>query len=484
MLQNFLKDSFIYAIPTIFSRGLAVFLIPLYTRVLSPSDFGSFDLFMAFCTLVNLTVALEVSQGVARYYSSENDPNNKVAYASSAFWFTFFCYSVFLAVSIFFSKDLSLFVMGRDGMAMAYQIGSVYIFLNGVFYLIQNQFRWELRSLHFAFVSLVVTSITAISGVVLTFLLGWGLYGLLLAMTAGVLVGCIYGLWYLRNSFRFTFQLAKLNEMLVFSSPLVPSGIAVFISLYIDRLMISHYLSLNEVGLFGLGYRVASMAGLVMVGFQGALTPLIYKNYKLSESPSSIAFIFRYFVIFALLLCFLISVFSTEIIQLISTQAYYSASSVVIFLTPAILLSNMYIFAPGITIAKKTYLILYINIVGALLNAVLNFILVPQFGIIGAAISTLLTYIVVFLMYMHFSQKFYYVPHQWFPILTSTLAVFLLGYAIPKLTLPFLISLALKFSSILLIFMFFIFVGLINLSEIHQVKAILKNYLQRMNIKA
>ena len=75
-------------------------------------------------------------------------------------------------------------------------------------------------------------------------------------------------------------------------------------------------------------------------------------------------------------------------------------------------------------------------------------------------------------------------PHQWFLILSSTLVVFLLGYAIPKLTLPFLVGLALKFSSILLIFIFFIFVGLVKLSEIRQVKASFKNYLQRINIKA
>ena len=369
--------------------------------------------------------------------------------------------------------------MGRDGLSVAYQIGSAYIFLNGVFYLIQNQFRWELRSFHYAIVSLVVTSITAISSVVLTFLLGWGLYGLLLAMACGAFVGCVNGLLHLKNSFKFTFDLARLREMLVFSSPLVLSGVAVFITLYIARLMISHFLSLNEVGLFGLGYRVASIAGLVMVGFQGALTPLIYSNYQLEETPKNLSFIFRGFLVFALMLCYLLSLFATEIIHLISTQAYYSASSDVIFLTLAILLSNMYIFAPGITIAKKTHLNLYINIVGALLNVVLNYILVPKFGIEGAATSTLLTYIIVFSMYMYFSQKFYYVPHKWSPIIYSALLVFLTAYVLPKLTFSFLIILVLKLTSILFIFLFFIVVGLIKLSDISELKNKFKNYLNK-----
>jgi O-antigen/teichoic acid export membrane protein len=483
MLKSLLKDSVFYAIPSIFSRGLAVFLIPLYTRVLSPSDFGSFDLFMAFCTLVNLTVALEVSQGVARYYSSENNPDNKVAFASSAFWFTLFCYAFFLAVSIFFSKDLSFFVMGRDGLSVAYQIGSVYIFLNGVFYLIQNQLRWELRGFHYAVVSLLVTSITAISAVVLTFLLGWGLYGLLLAMACGAFVGCVNGLLHLKNSFKFTFDSARLREMLVFSSPLVLSGVAVFMTLYIDRLMINHFLSLNEVGLFGFGYRIASMAGLVMVGFKGALPPLIYSNYQVKEMPRSLSSIFRFFVVISLFMILILGLFSSELIMLISAESFYSASSIIVFLTPAILLSNMYIFAPGISIAKKTYYILYINIVGACLNVVLNFVLIPYLGIVGAAISTFLTYIVVFSMYMFLSQKFYYVPHKWPPIIYAALLVFLTAYALPKLTFSFLITLVLKLTSIIFIFLFFIVIGLIKPSEISELKNRLKNYLNKGLIK-
>jgi O-antigen/teichoic acid export membrane protein len=267
--------------------------------------------------------------------------------------------------------------------------------------------------------------------------------------------------------------------MLVFSSPLVLSGVAVFITLYIDRLMISHFLSLNEVGLFGLGYRIASMAGLVMVGFQSALTPLIYSNYQFEGTPKSLASIFRFFVVFALFIILILGLFSSEFIKLMATESFYSASSIIVFLAPAIFLSNMYIFAPGISIAKKTYFILYINIVGACLNVVLNFTLIPQMGIVGAATSTLLTYLVVFSMYMHFSQKFYYVPHKWPPIIYAAFMVFLTAYILPKLTFSFLVNLVLKLTSILFIFLFFIVIDLIKLSEISELKNKFKKYLNK-----
>ena len=89
MIRTFLKDSAVYTVPSIISRGLALLLVPFYTRVLSTADYGSLDLLMVFASVVNSSIALEVSQGVARFYVSEPISERKVMYASSALWFTF-----------------------------------------------------------------------------------------------------------------------------------------------------------------------------------------------------------------------------------------------------------------------------------------------------------------------------------------------------------------------------------------------------------
>jgi len=472
MLRAFLRDSVIYAIPSIVSRGLAVILIPLYTRVLSPADYGSFDLLSAFAVLVNLTVALEVSQGVARFYSGEADAERRVDYASSAFWFTIFCYAVFLGAALFFNKELSQLVMGREGMEGAFQVGVIYIFINGIFYLIQNQFRWELRSVHYALVSLIVSVVTAVLAVILTYVWAWGLVGLLLGMAGGALAGCLYGLWHLRNSFRFQFQWARLEEMLVFSAPLVPSGIAVFISQYIDRLMINHYLSLDDVGIFGIGFRVASIVGLVIVGFQGALTPLIYAHYRDPGTPAQLARIFRIFVSFALLLFLIVSVFAKEILMILTIPAYYDAAHIVVFLIPAILLSNMYIFAPGTAIEKKTHIILWINAGGAVLNVLLNALLIPSFGIEGASVAKLISYGLVFGAYIWFSQKLYYVPHNWRLIMQATLFVGAVAYWITQINLSFEIMLALKIAGIAATILVILMTELVRVSELQRLKEV------------
>ena len=285
MLRSFLKDSAIYSIPAFISRGLSLFFVPIYTRVLSPADYGSLDLLTVFGGFVNLTIALEVSQGVARFYPSEQDPERKVAFSSSAFWFTLACYSIFALSMLAHTDTLAVLIIGQVGLESAFQISILNIWATGLLNLAQNQFRWELRSKEYATVSLLMLFVTAGISLLFTFGLGWGLEGLLLGMLSGSLIGAMLGLWWLRESFRFRFNSACLFEMLAFSTPLVFSGVAVWLSLYIDRLMINHFLTVEDVGLYGIGYRLASIAGLLMVGFQGALTPLVYTNYRNADTP-------------------------------------------------------------------------------------------------------------------------------------------------------------------------------------------------------
>lgn len=470
MLKLFFKDSAIYAIPSIISRGMSLFLVPLYTRVLSPSDYGSLDLLMVFAGIVNLTIALEVSQGLARFYTEEKILERKNLYASSAFWFTIFVYLIFSIIAIFYSNSLSYLVLGKEGLTSVFEIGIVYISINGIFYLIQNQFRWELKSKEYAIVSLVTSIVTAIVSIWFAYYLKYGLIGLLLGMLSGSLVATIFGIIWLRKSFQFRFQFRYLKEMLAFSSPLVLSGMAVWLSQYIDRIMIKHYLSIEQVGLFGVGYRIASIVGLVMIGFQGALTPLIYNNYTKDDTPEQIAKIFRLFIAVALTFFLMLTLFSIDLLKIFTTFNYYNAKSVVIFLVPALLFANMYIFAPGIGISKKSHYFIWINIIGATINFLLNIFLIPFFGIMGAGIATLIGYLIVFIMHMTISQKLYFVPHKWKPIIFSSIISIVMSMTLNYFDFSNFIRWSLNILSLIIFSFSIIFFGLINMNDLQKFK--------------
>lgn len=478
MLKKFMKDSVIYAIPTFISGGLGFFLLPLYTRVLSPADYGSLDLFTIFGSIAQYVIALEVSQGLGRFYTDEGDLKRKVLFASSAFWFTLVCYSLFAVLMLLNTNTLSIFIMGQKGMEVAFQIGIIYIWSNGLFILIQNQFRWELRSVNYAIVSLLMSFVTAVTSVWFAYVMEWGLEGLLIGMVAGSFAGTSLGIWWLRKTFRFCFNRALLQEMLIFSMPLVISSLAVWFSTYIDRIMINHYLSIDEVGLYSVGFRIAFIAGILIVGFRGALTPLIYLHYREVETPKHVANIFRLFIFCTLLVFLVMSLFALDIVKLLTTEKFYGGSVVVVYLVPAIILMNMYIFAPGAGIAKKTHYIMWINISGAIINLCLNALLIPPLGIVGAGLATMISSMCLFAMYMIISQKLYHVPHYWASIGLGVFVAAIMAWWFPQFSHNDVARWALNLFALIIMVVISFAIGLIRVTEFKQGIMLLKKSLK------
>lgn len=473
MIKRFFRDGLIYSIPTFVSRGISVLLIPLYTRVLSPADYGAWDMLLVFMNLVRLTVALEISQAVARFYVQEKTDERKSACASTALWFTVAANGLFFIIALLFSPAISEVLLGSDNLISIFRLGLVLGLCNSVFYLVQNQFRWELKSKGYAAVSLTSSIVTAGGSVILAYIMNLGLYGILIASIIGALTGAVLGLIALRKTYRLSFDFDKLKSMLSFSAPLVLSGIAVFVSHYIDRIMIRHFLSLEALGLYSLAFRFASVISLVMVGFNYALTPLVYKHHEDRETPGNLAIIFRYFMFFALLAFAGLSMFAEEILIVFTTPEYYPAAGIIVFLVPAIILSNMYVFAPGIAIMKKTTYILLINVAGALLQVLFNYLFIPPFGYIGAAVATCLGYLCIFIMYMVISQRLYHVPHKWIGFTAGTGFVIILIVFSKYLKLSLLQTIAIKIGLITIAAFVLLLLGFIRKNEIRKIKRLL-----------
>src|SRR5690606_17645908 len=128
-----------------------------------------------------------------------------------------------------------------------------------------------------------------------------------------------------REFYKLIFNVTILKKMLIFSLPLVPSSIAIFFNLYLDRLIIKSQLGLDAVGLYAVAYKFATIINLVIVGFQSSLTPLIYANYDKAETPATLEKIFRVFFFFVLMLGSGISIFSLEILKLFTQPEFFSA---------------------------------------------------------------------------------------------------------------------------------------------------------------
>lgn len=200
--------------------------------------------------------------------------------------------------------------------------------------------------------------------------------------------------------------------------------------MYIDRIAIKDLLGLEELGIFGVAYRFASVAGLVMIGFQSSLMPLVYKHYKEENTPKDISKILNIFTVFALFTVAGSILFAKEMVVLFTTEAFYSSANLIAILVMTVFFSNMYIFAPGIGIAKKTKLTAMVTISSAILNTILNYTLIPVFGLIGATYATLISVVTGFLFYMVIAYKYYPIPYKIKELIFSFVFVLICSYGI------------------------------------------------------
>ncbi|HKW09752.1 MAG TPA: polysaccharide biosynthesis C-terminal domain-containing protein, partial [Gemmatimonadaceae bacterium] len=133
---------------------------------------------------------------------------------------------------------------------------------------------------------------------------------------------------------------------------------------------------------------------------------------------------------------------------------------------PAVLLSSMSIFAPGLSIEKRTTTIAIISLSVAALNTVLNFTLVPVLGIRGAALSTLVSASLGFLTYVVLSQRLYHVPHRWGALAFATIATIIAGGLGSLFAFGVWWNTLLRLIEMIAITLLFIRLGLISRSDI------------------
>lgn len=427
MLKSLFRDSILYTLSTVLTRGISFILLPVYTQALSPEEFGLLDYFVALGAIASIVITLEIMQGLARYIPEcLEDGKKKRDYASTCMWFVLGAYTAMLVLVSTFSNQLAVLLLDAPGKAGLVELAGWSYWVAGVLNILHGQLRWELRAATSALLSLLAALLTVACTVVLVVWLQWGIRGALLAQVAGGLLALLPSLYLTRSSFGLRFDGASLRRMLAYSTPLIPSSLAVVFALYFDRIALKELMSLSDVGIYAVGQKISLVVTLALVGFRSALTPLIYANHARDSTPGDLAKIFRVFCVAALAMTLCLSVFAREIVGLISSEAFHGAASVVPLLIFSVLLANMYIFAPGLELSRKTGSISAINIAVAVLNLVLNYLLIPVFGILGAALSALLAFGAGFVVYMYASQRLYPVPHDW-PGVAKLLAIVLVG---------------------------------------------------------
>jgi len=224
-----------------------------------------------------------------------------------------------------------------------------------------------------------------------------GLVGILLIslLAVGVQV-LLLSVWLLRRV-GIGFSYPRLKEMVRFGLPLVFSNLALFTLNFSDRFFLQHVRSLEEVGIYAVGYKFGFMMNFVLV--QPFYIMWQSRMYPIHAQPDHGNISRQVFVLYSLTLIFCglaLSMFSPEIVTIMADRKFWSSHQVIPIVTLAYVFYGLGYYAQlGMFLTSKTKLIGVVSSVAALMNLGLNYVLISRFGMMGAAWATFLSFFAI-----------------------------------------------------------------------------------------
>lgn len=434
MLKEAFQNSSIYLFSNLFSKGLSILLVPVYTRFLTPEDYGILDMGLITIQLFLLVFTFQLNQAIARYYFDKKEIGIAGTYAWNSILFGVISFIPLFGLFFLFDEGISTLLFARNDLVKIVWLLCPLMLFQGGFFLLQSVLRYSLQPKLEASLSVILTATSLALVLCFVVLFNLGAFGIVAALTISHALVFTVGLILSRRSLNFQIDFIAFRELFSFSWPLIFSSLSVFMYTYIDRFMIRSELGLDEVGLYGVGSRIASVAVLVMSSLSAAVNPLVYRHYRDPDFQEKISDLFNSILVFVSLTYLGVVLFKGEILLLFTTPEYYASAVVIPFLVASAFISQFNMFLPGMEIAQKTKLIAAIYFSGGVINLLLNYLLIPIYGIWGASVATVVTSLAVLVVRYFFSQTFHRITYSFFRLSIVVGAVLLLLFALDSFT--------------------------------------------------
>jgi O-antigen/teichoic acid export membrane protein len=407
-----------YTAASILSKVIAVALLPLYTRYLTTTDYGAAEVMFAAIVSASIVVRFGLIEALLRfYYKDDEDPDRVVASTfAGLFWFA----TLGALIALPFAQPIAEALLdpkkasevGQMTELARISIGGLWVLT--MFEFMLTLFRLEERARAFFVTTILNVLVTIGLTVVLVVGAGEGARGLLVgsyASGAVFVLGLIVLQWR-RLSLRFDRQL--LRRLLRFGLPTMPAEASLYLLNFVDRIIIVRSLGLAEAGLYSLAVKFAQGVNVLVRGFQLAWPPLAYSIRDDDQARRTYATVVTLFVAGCTFVVTGMWLFSRWIVRALADPKFFDSYEAVGLITTAVTLYALYMVLVVILgRTGRTEFNFPATIAALAANVVLNLILVPTLGIVGAGLALVASYIVVLALMYAFTQRLFPVPYQW-----------------------------------------------------------------------
>lgn len=433
------KDMSVYGISSILSQLVSLLLLPLYTEKLTPSDYGVFAL-IGICVNGYATFSnLGVSSAIFRFTGTSKSDIEKDEYLSNAQIINIVTNSVTLLIFLLLGRVLTKVLFENDSyFHYAYYIaisGTLASFSSVLISFLRVK-RETIKIATSSFVNLVISVVSTFIGLVY---LNLGVWGALLGGAMGDLAALVY-LLFVTPKQNIKLKIERIKALMHFAIPLFPHKLIGFFLPIIAQIILVKYMDLSTLGIYNIALKFALPLVLFINLFQKAYAPYrfeIYKqgnvNIELFAKINLIYFMANFLVYSA------ISLFGDWILELFTNEKFHSAGYFIPFLALVPLGQGIYFaFGTGVEFSKSPKFYPVISFIGFILIIGLSLILIPKYGIIGAALSATSGWLIMASGMYFYAQKIFPIPYMWkniFLIISVTFITVLLKYWIKNIGL-------------------------------------------------
>lgn len=422
------RDSLIYGGADLVTKAVAFVSFPLLATALSPRDYGGLELVMTLIGIAGLVVGCGLNNSVQRFYW---DSSVSVGQRPSLVT-TGLVVQSFLGLMLFLCLAAVLFWWGNalvSSKDFPFSLWGLYVAAALVVFGQLMQYIQDVLRLHFApgrffLLSVLSRCLTIAVAVYAVVYLHKGLDGFLVAQLMAYVLVLPVGLLLVKKDLVFNFDIARAREIIRFGYPFVFAGIAYWLFGAIDRWMLTGFATLEEAGIYSVAFRFSTLPLFISIAFAQAWSPFIIKikNDHPERYRAIYCDVFLYFLYVMLVAAGGVALFSGELVGFLMPSGYADASMPLVFLCFSVVIqSTTQITVVGISIERQTHYISRFAWGAVVINVLLNFLLIPSFGAIGAAVSVGLSYLFLTIMYGLTTQRIHPLPLAVRPL--SVLAV-------------------------------------------------------------
>ena len=385
-----------YGIGGMLAKSVSFFTLPIYTRIFTPADYGTIEMLLVLSNFLGAILVMGMDSAQSMYffkYKIEGKAAQARIVSSILQWRLLWGGGVVLIGTLTAPLLNAAFFAGKLGIEYF-----AIAFSSTLFAQVMVQSAEVMRLLYrpWSYICLTLTQSLFSAGLILLFVrfFNSGIFGFFLGAGAASVFAGLIGWYRARDYLNFKLIHSDLWPQLIrFGAPLLPSGISIYFMSTADRWFIQYYHGSEALGLFAVGAKFTMLMVLAVDTFRKAWWPIAMDAMHSSDGPEIFRVISRLYMGLGTSAVALLTLISPYLLQLFTAPAYHQAWPIVSILAWQTLFYGFFLIATaGIWKSEKTYLNTYLTSAAALLGIFMNWLMVPAFGVIGAALATVLTY--------------------------------------------------------------------------------------------